>query len=189
PDEVLQSVVDGLQFPLRAILNDSPSLAGTPKYAKINWDALSFDWNVGNLYQQLEQLWDDCLWNAYYFRTENEVLRFESAHRESQIRAVVSRHRLRNLAAQFAGHVSNELRTMSEAELRRLIGVREVKRVRKEGRNQAIDIKQEVEVNDASQDLLLLRAHANEPYYADLLNEAQPALRGASIHELFSVWA
>lgn len=189
PDEVLQSVVDGLHFPLRAILSGSPSLAGTPKYAKIDWDDLSLDWNVGNLYQQLEQLWDDCLWNGYYSRRENEILWFEPTDREWQIRAVVSRHRLRNLAAQFAGHLSAELQTMTSAELRRVIGVREVRRVRKEGRSQAIDIKPAVEVTEESRHLLLLRAYANEPYYADLLNEMQPALGGASIHDLFNVWA
>jgi len=189
PDEVLQSVVDGLHFPLRAILSGSPSLAGMPKYAKIDWDKLSLDWNVGNLYQQLEQLWDDCLWNGYYIRSENEALSFEPADRDWQIRAVVSRHRLRNLAAQFAGQLSGELQTKTSAELRRVIGVREVRRVRKQGRSQVIDIKPDVEVTEESRHLLLLRAYANEPYYADLLNEAQPALNGACIHDLFNVWA
>jgi len=47
----------------------------------------------------------------------------------------------------------------------------------------------DVEVTEESRHLLLLRAYANEPYYADLLNEAQPALNGACIHDLFNVWA
>jgi hypothetical protein len=58
----------------------------------------------------------------------------------------------------------------------------------KEGRHQAIRMASFDDDDRDPQRLLTMRAYASEPYYTELLAEAQPRLAGATLNNLLSAW-
>lgn len=63
PDEVVESLVDGIEVPVRFALQKNPSLAGNPHMNQIQWNDIALELNLGIMFRFTEDLWDDCLWN------------------------------------------------------------------------------------------------------------------------------
>lgn len=61
PDEIVQGMVDGVQVPLKRILESTPLPNGNPQFSKLNWNDVLNDLDLGILYAHVEGLWDDCL--------------------------------------------------------------------------------------------------------------------------------
>jgi hypothetical protein len=101
PDELLEAIVDGIKTPLKFVLGRNPDLRGNVKYAKVNWEDVTLEYNLGILFNHIEELWDDLLWNDYRVRKSNEALQFRPNDDEWMVRYRVTMRRLDNLFAQF----------------------------------------------------------------------------------------
>lgn len=189
PDELIQSMVDGIEIPLKRVLETNPDLSGNAEFGKLDINDLLGDFARANLYQLTEALWDDCLWSGYVPLQEERRVTFQLPKPSWQIRAVVSRVRLESLAREFALHSmqlhrSPVMRTMLEG-----TGLSDVVALAKvEGRQILRLAPADFESKEAAT-LFAMRSYASEPYYNELLNEAQPKLKGATLNQLLSTWA
>lgn len=185
PDEMVQSMVDGVQVPLKRILERGPSMAGNAEFGRLNFDDLRADFFLGSVYASLEALWDDCLWNGYVCSGSTPHLEFASDDEAWQVREVVGRTRKDSLSREFAAYSADLQKTLPHEQLRLI----DVKALLKNGRKQKLQLTPiNLESEEASW-LLTMRAYASEPYYSELLHEPQAKLKGATVNELITAWS
>lgn len=185
PDEMVQSMVDGVQVPLKRILERSPSMSGNAEFGKLNFDDLRADFFLGSVYASLEALWDDCLWNGYVHSGATPHLEFSSEDETWQVREVVGRARKNSLSREFAAYSADLQKALPYERL----GLIDVKTILKGGRKQKLLL---APIDLASKEaswLLTMRAYASEPYYSELLDEPQAKLKGATVNELMTAWS
>jgi len=188
PDEIIQSMVDGMEIPLKRILEQDPDLAGNSEFGKLSWDDVRLDFNLGSLYSHIEGLWDDCLWNGYKTTRDGMMVKFSPCDALWLTRSTISRVRLDSLSREFAvqsQHIQTQLRYKR---LLHTLGPLNVKGLSKEGRRQKIRLAHFESESSEGLRLLTMRAHASEPYYSELLNEPQPKLMGATLNQLLTAW-
>ena len=186
PDEIVQATVDGVQVPLKRILEASPNPTGNPELGRCDWDQARMDFNLGVLYSHIEGLWDDCLWNGYKAERSGGIVTFVPKDLTWLEREAVSRTRYTSLSNEFAMHALNVHQALLDSGRLPALGALAVKAVKRVGKRQ--EIKLFDTVTDASKWLLTMRAYASEPYYTELLNEAQTNLEGASLNQLLTAW-
>jgi hypothetical protein len=188
PDEIVQSMVDGMEVPLKRILEVNPDLVGNPQFGKMNWDDALNDFNLGYLYSHIESLWDECLWNNYKTVNGGVPVTFSPSDKFWLVRAVTSRVRFSSLSREFAVHAQNAQRQLSESGRLATLGLLNVKAVSKDGRRQSIQLVPfDIESRYVNW-LFTMRAYASEPYYAELLSEPQVMLKGATLNQLLTGW-
>lgn len=188
PDEIIQSMVDGVQVPLKRILERDPDLQGNAEFGKLNWDDIRHDSNLGTLYSHIEDLWDDCLWNGYKAVRHGQEVMFSPRDVAWLGRSVMSRIRLDSLSREFAAHALQTQKQLSYKRLLHTLGPINVRALSKEGRRQSIRLTPfDVESKEGIK-LLTMRAYASEPYYTELLEESQPRLQGATLNQLLTAW-
>jgi len=189
PEELVQSMVDGIQIPLKRILERNPDLSGNAEFGKLNGKELLGDFARANLYSLIEALWDDCLWIGYVASQEERRVTFRLPKPAWQIRAVVSRVRMTSLAREFAVHSMEIQRRPLLQAMVKDVGLADVTAVAKVDGRQVLRL---APIDLASREggwLLAMRGYASEPYYTELLDEAQPKLKGATMNQLLSTWA
>lgn len=188
PDEIVQSIVDGTEVPLKRILEKNPDLQGNPDFSSLDWNELIFDAHLGTLYMHIEDLWDDCLWNGYRLaRHEGEFI-FVPKESEWQKRYLASRFRLDSLNREFAAHALQAQSRPNYKYFLQALGPINVKSITKAGRKQRINLSHfDVDSKDGIR-LITMRAYASEPYYTDLLSESQHRLQGATLDQLLTAW-
>lgn len=185
PDEMVQSMVDGVQVPLKRILEPCPSMAGNAEFGKLNYDELGADFFLGSVYASLEALWDDCLWNGYVPRDLTTYLEFTSEDEAWQVREVVGRARRNSLSREFAAYSVDLQRALPYEQLRLI----DVKALLKDGRKQKLQLSPIDLASKEASWLLTMRAFASEPYYSELLHEPQAKLKGATVDQLMTTWS
>ncbi|MFM9886533.1 MAG: hypothetical protein ACKVQT_26195 [Burkholderiales bacterium] len=188
PDEIVQATVDGVQVPLKRILEPNPDLGGNPEFRTIDWEEAQMDFNLGVLYSHIEGLWDDCLWNGYGADRNEKVVTFSSPDTTWQEREAISRTRYMSLANEFAVHAHDALRNLIKSGRLAALGPLRVTAVKRVGKRQKIKLATFDADSEAGQWLLTMRGYASEPYYTELLSDAQPMLRGASLNHLLTAW-
>lgn len=187
PNEIIEGVVDGIQFPIRDVLQDAPSLAGTPKLNLIEWRAIVLEMNLGVLYAHIEDLWDDCLWNDYrLFEKPNGKMMFLPTDPDP-IRAhrigLARRHSLSTAFTLLASQFHRQALARGST-----LRVRDVAGVERRGKRQIIKVAKQGAVSDAMQQLAVQRGLATELYYGELVDEPQATLAGASLSDLIHAW-
>lgn len=188
PDELIQSMVDGVGIPLKVILDKNPAMTGNPEFGKVEWEDVLYDFNLGILYSHVEDLWDDCLWNGYVAIEGDGLIRFLPKRSSEQIANVVGRARYNSLGREFALHSINLMRGEVGYGYFDAGKSMAVKSIAKEGRRQIIRL-QVVDAGSAEERwLFILRLYASEPYYAGLINEPQPMLLGATLNHVLLAW-
>ena len=187
PDEILQSLVDGVQISLKTVLNLNQPLGGSPKFNKVVWDDVASDFNLGNFYQQIEELWDDCLWNDYRCEEVVQVKNFSPRSAFWGRLNAASRARQQNLIAEFFGRSRIALEELI-AEGRCLCLPRDVRSIERENRRQIVQLTAFGEPTEQSLALLAAKSYASEPYYTELLTEPQAKIGGASLNDLLGAW-
>lgn len=188
PDEIIQSMVDGLEVPLKRILATRPDLQGVPEFGKLSWDDVMLDFNLGALYSHIEGLWDDCLWNGYKASSDGQKVTFAPADIAWQARSVISRVRADSLSREFATHAQHAQKRPSYKRLIETLGPLKIKALSKVGRQQSIQLAHFDSESIEGLRLLTMRAYASEPYYTELLEEPQRLLKGATLNQLLTAW-
>jgi hypothetical protein len=188
PDEVIQATVDGVQIPIKRILELNPNLAGNPEFGKVDWDEVRMDFNLGVLYAHVEELWDDCLWNDFRADRGENIVTFAPRDITWQVREAVSRTRYVSLGNEFAVHALRAHEALLDLGGLSVRGPICVTSITKAGKRQEIKLAPFDAESEAGTWLLTMRVYASEPYYTELLNEAQPILAGASLNQLLTAW-
>lgn len=189
PDEILQSIVDGAQIPLRASLEKAASLEGVPKFAAVNWDEVWTDIHLGMLYGHLEGLWDDCLWNGYQpIQSPGDVIRFTPREPEWSRRLTASQLRFNNLAGGFLGIITNAMFGQELPGLAKVAAVRKVKAIRNDIQGQTIVFVPSDAKDGNNEEAALVRLYVSETAFPELLSEAQGYLEGATLDHLLNAW-
>lgn len=184
PDEIIQSMVDGAQLGIQEVLRSNPPLSGNPRLGEMDWQEAFMELNLGNLYEHLQDVWDDCLWNDYrLYETPACNLLIPVDPDWLRIRAA-SRARKDNLDVEFLVNAQNVCLRMPPAKLHRLIGVRDVKAITKIGRKQLIQLSTSTVPTEESIRMFAARAHAIESYYSELLTQPRQKLGGAGLSEV-----
>jgi hypothetical protein len=91
PTALIESLVDGLRFPLSAPINqgsDKRQVSGLGKLKALQKLALA-----GQHYHVLEQCWLDCIWNDYFVRESKKEVAIVAANPEFERRRAASEYR------------------------------------------------------------------------------------------------
>jgi len=186
PDEIMESLVDGIELPIRVVLQPAPSLSGNPRLNLVQWNEASRELNLGILYRFAEDLWDDCLWNSYRMIDKGPAKAFLPQDIDA-LRA----HRI-GLARRSA--LSINFRILGEAFMQNALAagaklkVREVSGIERRGKRQIIKLAKHGSSTAAFRELSVLQAYASEPYYGDLLTERLESIQGLTLSALISAW-
>lgn len=186
PNEVVESLVDGIELPIKVVLQTKPNLAGNPRMNQIQWTEASRELNLGILYRFAEDLWDDCLWNSYKMVDKGQVKVFLPqdfdvlrAYRTGLARRASLSMGFNIVATQF----QRDALTLG-ARLR----VRDVCGIERSGKRQVIKVAKQGVSTGILEELSVLRTHAAEPYYGELLEEGLESLQGLTLSALIDAW-
>jgi hypothetical protein len=186
PNEVVESLVDGIELPIRVVLQANPSLAGNPRMNQIQWTEASRELNLGILYRFAEDVWDDCLWNSYKMVDKGPAKVFLPQDVDVIRAYQIGLARRTSLSMAFsivAGQFQREALAMG-ARLR----VREICGIERRGKRQVIKVSKHGVSTEVIQDLSVLRTYATEPYYEELLEERLESLQGLTLSALIDAW-
>ncbi|MBO9880651.1 hypothetical protein [Xanthomonas sp. D-109] len=187
PQEVMESLVDGIELGIKVVLQNNPSLAGNPQCKDVDWIEANRELNLGVMYQFAKDVWNDCLWNGYKMIDRGSFKVFLPGDLDA-IRAYrVGLARKLSLTIGFS-IMAGQFQRLALARGGRL-WVREVCAIKREGKKQYISIaKAGVEPGDFIQGLAIQRALAVEPYYRDLIEEKLESINGLTLSSLLNAW-
>ena len=186
PDEIIESLVDGIEVPVRFTLQSTPSLAGNPSMNQIEWNDIALELNLGIMFRNATDLWDDCLWNKYKVVDKGSVKIFVPQDVDAKRSFVMGIVRRTSLAMGFSIMSAKYLREMmARGHLPR---IHEVRAIEQQGKRQVIKISKTGEQTRSQEELLSMRGYANEPYYCELLEEALPQLGGLTLSVILDAW-
>lgn len=187
PSEIVESSVDGMEIPLRIALASKPDLSGNPNFDQVEWGDIALELNLGVFFRHVEDLWDDCLWNAYQLVDEGQTKTFLPTNLD------VSRAYCMGLARRLS--LSLGFTVMATRAHRELLArgaiprAKEVRSIERQGKRQIIKLSTPQEPSAEVEMLLIARALAAEPYYAEILDEPRLALGGQSVSTLLAAWS
>lgn len=186
PDEVVESVVDGIELPIKVVLQAKPNLAGNPRMNQIRWDDASLELNLGILYRFAEDLWDDCLWNSYKMVDSGAVKTFLPQDLDvlRAYRTGLARRASISMAFNIVATQFQRKALAGGARLR----VRDISGIERCGKRQVIKVARQGVSTGSIEELSILRAHATEPYYGELLEERLESLQGLTLSALIDAW-
>jgi hypothetical protein len=186
PDEVVESLVDGIELPIRVVLQTKPNLAGNPRMNQIQWTEVAHELNLGILYRFTEDIWNDCLWNSYRVVEKGRIKVFLPQDVDV-IRAY--RIGLARRTSLWTGFAIMATQFQREALARgSRLRVREVCGIERRGKHQTIKVSRNGDSAEIIEELTVLRAHATEPYYGELLEERLESLQGLTLSALIDAW-
>jgi hypothetical protein len=186
PNEVVESLVDGIELPIRVVLQEKPSLAGNPRMNQIQWAEAAHELNLGILYRFTEDIWDDCLWNGYRVVEKGRIKVF-LPHDLDVIRAY--RIGLARRTSLWTAFTTMAMQFQREALAKGLrLRVREVCGIERRGKRQIIKVSRHGDSTEIIEELTVLRAYATEPYYVELLEERIESLQGLTLSALIDAW-
>lgn len=184
-DAALGSMLDGIAIPVKVALMGPPRIAND-SFADVDWNDVRLEVNLGALYDQAENLWEDCVWNTYIvIGAGNQMLAVPmnvDAKRGTQSAA----------ARRFALGIESTTYAIQAIQQSQALGLmprmKEVQAVLTDGDHQRIQLGPGKLDPYGPALLLALRTTACPPYYDAILNEPRSLLAGASLSQLFDGW-
>lgn len=186
PSEVAESLVDGMEVPVRFALQNSPSLAGNPRMNHVEWSDIALELNLGIMFRQVEDLWDDCLWNNYKVIDKDRRKLFVPQDLDVAQGYVIGHARRFSLAMTYQVMATKYHRGLMLQGL--LPRVREVRAIEQQGKRQVLKVSKLNEHTETQEDLFVMRGYANEPYYSELLEETLPSFGGLTLSSVLDGW-
>lgn len=186
PNEVVESLVDGIEVPVRFALKSTPDLSGNPRMDLVKWEDISLELNLGIMFRHVENLWDDCLWNRYRVVEQGGAKVFIPQDVDTKRGHSVGIVRRLSLAMGYTAMATRYHREMTARGL--LPRVREVRAIERKGKRQVVKVSRPNESTRAMEELFVMRSYVNEPYYSELLDEALPALGGLTLSAILDAW-
>lgn len=186
PNEVVESLVDGIELPIRVVLQAKPSLAGNPRMNQVQWPEAGRELNLGILYRFAEDVWDDCLWNSYKLVDKGSTKVFLPQDVDVIRGYQIGLARRASLSMGFS-IVARQFQSEALARGARL-RVREVCGIERRGKRQVINVSRHGISTEVAEGLSVLRTYAVEPYYEELLDERLESLQGLTLSALIDAW-
>lgn len=186
PDEIIESLVDGIEVPVRFALQGMPSLAGNPRMNQVEWNDIALELNLGIMFRIAEDLWDDCLWNSYKVVDTGSIKVFVPQDVDAKKGFVMGIARRNSLAMGYSIMATKIHRGMVARGFLTLI--REVRAIEQQGKRQVIRVSKPGEQTRAQEELFVMRGYANEPYYSELLEETLPQFGGLTLSKILNAW-
>lgn len=186
PDEVVESLADGMEVPVRFALKGNPSLAGNPRMNEVEWADVALEINLGVMFKQAEDLWDDCLWNDYRIVEQGPLKVFIPHDLEAAQGYAVGHVRRFTLGMGYQFMAKKYHRELMARGLAPRI--REVQGVEQQGRRQVLKLSKPGQESEALEELFVMRGLANEPYYVELLEEPLESLGGLTLSAVLDAW-
>lgn len=188
PDELLDAAVSAVEMSAGGIVTGAPSLSGNTKYLKVKWDDAQLEFHCGVHYIQIEEIWDECLWNDLRIVPNGSGFRLAEKDEDWLIRYRVSLRRMDNLLMQFHAQSMSHLYRMPAQHIFGSVPRRVSNVSKRNGRcHVAVDDYREADFNDAAS-WFVASTYAQEPYYGDLLQSPMARLGGASVKQLMDGW-
>lgn len=184
-DAALGSMLDGIAIPVKVALTGQPKVADD-SFDDVAWNDVRLEINFGAMYDQVENLWEDCVWNTYIVcGVDGKVLAIPTnIDAKRGTHAAAARKIALGIEATSAAIQAVELIQAQGLTSR----IKEVQSIVTEGDQQRIELGQD-KLDPHSQSMIFaLRTIACPPYYDSLLDEAQPLLAGATLSQLFDAW-
>ncbi|KRG54990.1 hypothetical protein ABB25_12990 [Stenotrophomonas koreensis] len=186
PNEVVEGIVDGIELPIRVVMQAKPDLAGNPRMNRIQWDEAIRELNLGVLYRFAVDLWDDCLWNSYKMIDTGPVKVF--LPREIDVLRSYRTGLARRASLSMGFNIqATQFQREAFAQGMRL-KFRDVCGIERRGKRQVIKVAKQGVSTGILEQLSILRTHAAEPYYGELLEERLEALHGLTLSTLMDAW-
>lgn len=186
PDEIMESLVDGIEVPIQVVLQAKPDLAGNPRMNQVQWTDAVRELNLGILYRLTKDIWDDCLWNGYRV-VEKERHKVFLPQDVDIVRAY--RIGLARRTSLWTAFTLIATRFQDEALARgSRLRVREVCGIERRGKRQIIKVSRPGESTEVIKELSILRGLATEPYYSELLDERLESIQGLTLSALIDAW-
>jgi len=186
PDDVITSLVDAIEVPIRFALQGSPSLAGSPRMNQVNWNDIALELNLGVMFRLAEDLWDDCLWNTYKVVDSGRIKTFVPEDADAKRGHALGIVRRMALSMAHAVIATRALRGIAGRGLP--LRIREVRAIAQEGKRQVIRVSRPDEATRTQEELFVMRAFASEPYYDELIEEPIPSLGGITLSAILDAW-
>lgn len=187
PNEIVEALVDGIELPIKAVLQAAPSLAGNPRMNQVEWIEVARELNLGSLYRFAEDIWDDCLWNEYKVNgSDMEKIflpRDLDVVRASRM-GIARRHSLSAGYGILAHHYLQKARAKGLIpRVRKAIGIERI------GKRQVIRLSRYGDFDEQLDEIEVLRGFSMEPYYDDLTHERLDSLQGSNLSVLIDAWS
>lgn len=186
PNEVVESIVDGIEVPVRFALQDGQSLAGNPRMNQVEWSDIALELNLGIMFRHAEDVWDNCLWNSYRVVEKDRLKVFVPEDPDVVKGYVIGHARRLALAMGYQVMATKYHRGLLARDL--VPQLREVRAIEQHGKRQVLKISKPGEQTETQENLSVLRGLANEPYYSELLEEALPSAGGLSLSSVLDAW-
>lgn len=186
PAEIVESVVDGIQIPVRIALDASPDLSGNPNMSQVVWQDIMLELNLGIFYRHAEDLWEDCLWNSYELIDTGRIKVF--LPNDVDLKRGYSMGLARRISLSIGFTVLATKHYRSLLAMGGIPPVREIFRIERKGKRQVISAAPPKAPSENQEYFLVSRTLASEPYYAELLEEPHAILAGLSINRLLDAW-
>ncbi|WP_155625024.1 hypothetical protein [Burkholderia vietnamiensis] len=187
PDEIIESIVDGIEVPIKFALTDSPDLSGNPRMAQVEWGDIVLELNLGIMFRHAEDLWDDCLWNSYFVVESDTKKFFAPAEVDVKRGHALGIVRRMALAANYSIIASRQHDEIIARGVQPRI--RDIVSIKKEGKRQVVKVSKIGDpASDVQEELFILRGLANEPYYSDFLETPLPNIKGVSLSDVLDAW-
>jgi hypothetical protein len=178
-------LLDGIVIPIRAALAvDRADL--NDSFNEVNWGHVAHEINLGMLYDQTENLWEDCIWNTYAIGGKSNKMMAFPLDLEAKRGTHASTTRKLALSLESFSYAMQAIRSLGAQVFHSRI--KEVLAVVSEDGKQKIQLGCN-ELDPHSQVMLFaLRTMACPPYFESLLDQTQPTLAGATLSQIFDVW-
>ncbi|MHB1113797.1 MAG: hypothetical protein ACYC03_11395, partial [Acidovorax defluvii] len=176
PAEIFESLVDGIEIPIRVVLSGTPDLGGNAQMDKVEWRDITLEMNLGIFYRHAEDVWDDCLWNEYRLQQKNRAKLFVPTNMKVQEGYRMGLARRTSLNIGFRVIATRYLR--KQVELGLIPRVREVASIGRHGKRQTIIVTSLDAPSRQHEEFLIARTLSAEMYYDELLAEPQTSLGG-----------
>lgn len=184
-DAVLGSMLDGIAIPVKFALAGKPNLVDD-SFDDVNWNDVLLETNLGALYDQAENIWEDCVWNTYMLADVNGKMVAIPMDVDAKRGSHAAAARKIGLTIESTSYAIQAVKLMGARGLSSRI--KEVQLVVTEDNQQRIELGRD-ELDPHGQTMIFaLRTMACPPYYESLLDEAQPLLAGATLSQLLDVW-
>lgn len=188
-DQIAQSDIDGLQLPLRMILNQKPAHTKEAQSRTESLSDISADYAIGTFYKIIEDLWEECLWNNYVLTESAQGVKLSPA------RPADASWKWITLSRRSAVHHASSLHHHSTFEQARrsyshtALGIpRPIVSITAVDGTYTFVLAADEIIGERSRESYVLIQEALQPYYIELARFQSPRLAGGTLIDVIKCW-
>jgi hypothetical protein len=188
PDDLLTTEIDGARFPLIYVSNFKEN------HSKIKYSDLEILHKIwlmkilGQYYDILESIWEDCLWNGLIIDQTGTVDIIFNKDRFFMAIKAVAQYREQHLGMEFVLFATSMWRSELDDGIKRHLGERYIVTFHGAGKKRDYNLQIEPYNPERIPSTLIFRLMAQESYFDDLVNLEMPKYFNLTLEHLFASW-